>query len=58
MRRVLSEIKDGTFAREWIAENDEGRPRFQRLREENAGHPIEGVGRELRGMMSFLGESD
>ncbi len=58
MRRVLAEIKDGTFAREWIAENDEGRPRFRRLREENAGHPIEGVGRELRGMMSFLGEAD
>ena len=58
MRRVLAEIKDGTFAREWIAENDEGRPRFTRLREENAGHSIEGVGRELRGMMSFLGEAD
>ena len=58
MRRVLAEIKDGTFAREWIAENDEGRPRFGRLREENAGHPIEAVGRDLRGMMSFLGEAD
>lgn len=58
MRRVLAEIRDGTFAREWISENDEGRPRFERLRKENAGHPIEGVGKELRGMMSFLGESD
>lgn len=58
MRGVLAQIKDGTFAREWIAENDEGRPRFQRLRDENAGHPIEAVGKELRGMMSFLGEAD
>ena len=58
MRKVLAEIKDGTFAREWIAENDEGRARFHRLREENAGHPIEAVGKELRGMMSFLNETD
>ena len=58
MREVLAQIKDGTFAREWIAENDEGRPTFNRLREENAGHPIEKVGKELRGMMSFLNDSD
>ena len=54
MRKVLSEIQDGTFAREWIAENDEGRPRFKLLREENSGHPIEKVGKELRGMMPWL----
>ncbi len=54
MRKVLAEIQDGTFAKEWITENDEGRPRFKRLREENAGHEIERVGKELRGMMSFL----
>ncbi len=58
MRKVLAEIQDGTFAREWIAENDEGRPRFTRLREENAGHPIAAVGKELRAMMSFLDEAD
>jgi ketol-acid reductoisomerase len=58
MRRVLKEIQDGTFAREWIAENDEGRPRFTRLRKENADHPIAAVGKELRGMMSFLNEAD
>ena len=54
MQKVLSEIQDGTFAREWIAENDEGRPRFKLLREENSGHPIEKVGKELRGMMPWL----
>ena len=58
MRDVLAQIKDGTFAREWITENDEGRPTFNRLRKENAGHPIEKVGKELRGMMSFLDDSD
>ena len=54
MRKVLAEIQDGTFAKEWITENDEGRPRFKRLREENAGHDIERVGKELRDMMSWL----
>ena len=54
MRKVLSEIQDGTFAREWIAENDEGRPRFTRLRREDAAHPIETVGKELRDMMPWL----
>ena len=41
MKKVLTEIQDGSFAKEWIAENDEGRPRFKALRQENAGHPIE-----------------
>ena len=54
MRKVLDEIQDGSFAREWIAENDEGRPRFRRLREENAEHPVEKVGKELRAMMPWL----
>ncbi|MFH1141824.1 MAG: ketol-acid reductoisomerase [Chloroflexota bacterium] len=54
MRKVLDEIQDGSFAREWITENDEGRPRFNRLREENKGHPVEKVGAELRAMMPWL----
>ena len=58
MKKVLQEIQDGSFAREWIAENDEGRHRFNRLRKENAEHPIEEVGKELRGMMSFLQDAD
>jgi len=58
MRQVLAAVQDGTFAREWIAENDEGRPRFNRLRSENAKHPIESVGKELREMMSFLSDSE
>ena len=58
MKKVLAAIQDGSFAREWIAENDEGRHRFNRLRRENAEHPIESVGEELRGMMSFLKDAD
>jgi ketol-acid reductoisomerase len=58
MRKVLDQIQDGTFAKEWITENDEGRPTFNRLRKENADHQIEEVGKELRGMMSFLSDSD
>ena len=58
MKKVLEAVQDGSFAREWITENDEGRPRFNRLRQENAEHPIEKVGKELREMMSFLKDSD
>lgn len=58
MKNVLIAIQDGSFAREWISENDEGRPRFNRLRDENASHPIESVGKELRDMMSFLKDSE
>ena len=58
MREVLARIQDGSFAREWIAENDEGRPTFNRLRAENAEHPIETIGKELRGMMSFLNDPE
>ena len=58
MKKVLTAIQDGSFAREWIAENDEGRARFNALRRENAEHPIEAIGEELRGMMSFLQDSE
>jgi ketol-acid reductoisomerase len=54
MRTILREIQDGTFAKEWILENQAGRPSFLALRRMNAEHPIEVVGQELRGMMSWL----
>ena len=44
----------GTFAKQWIAENEAGRPNFKKMREEEAKHPIEAVGKSLREMMSFL----
>jgi len=58
MRGILDRVQDGSFARKWISENDEGRPTFYRLREENANHPIEKIGEELRGMMTFLNDTD
>ncbi len=54
MRRVLAEVRDGTFAREWVAEDDAGRPNFTALQEKGAGHPIEQVGQRLRGLMSWV----
>ncbi|MGH9268168.1 MAG: ketol-acid reductoisomerase, partial [Acidimicrobiales bacterium] len=54
MGRILAEIRDGRFAEEWIAENREGRPRFQELRYAARAHPIETVGAELRQMMPFI----
>ncbi|MCH8901241.1 MAG: ketol-acid reductoisomerase [Chloroflexi bacterium] len=54
MREILGEIQDGTFAREWILENQAGRPSFLAQRRIQAEHPIEEVGAELRGMMSWL----
>jgi ketol-acid reductoisomerase len=54
MRRILAEIKDGSFAREWIGEDDAGRPNFAKYREALAEHPIEEVGAKLRGMMSWV----
>ena len=54
MRKILRDIQDGSFAREWMAENDEGRKRFLRLREEGSEHQIEEVGRDLRRMMPWM----
>jgi ketol-acid reductoisomerase len=54
MRRILTEIQDGTFAREWVGEDDNGRPNFTKLRAEGEQHPIEQVGARLRGLMSWV----
>jgi ketol-acid reductoisomerase len=54
MQDVLGEIQDGTFAREWIAENRAGQENFQRLRAEQMGHQVEREGKELRSMMSWI----
>jgi ketol-acid reductoisomerase len=55
MKKILDEIQSGAFAKEWIAENEAGRPNFNRLRDESAKHPIEAVGSELRSMMPWIG---
>ena len=54
MKKILADIQDGTFAREWITENHEGRPRFRPLREQARSSQIHEVGRELRSMMPWL----
>ena len=54
MRELLSEIRDGSFAREWIAENDAGLPRFKKTRAAETSQQIEDVGRSLRRMMPFV----
>jgi ketol-acid reductoisomerase len=54
MKRVLTEIQDGTFARRWIAEGNAGGPEFRRLRAERSQSPIEAVGDELRSHMTFI----
>jgi ketol-acid reductoisomerase len=54
MKKILKEVQDGTFAKEWIKENELGQPNLNKMREENKNHPIEKVGGELRKMMSWV----
>ena len=56
MKKVLSEIQDGTFARNWIMENKVGRQHFNATRKLKASHELEEVGRELRKMYSWSDE--
>jgi ketol-acid reductoisomerase len=57
MQRILGEIQDGTFAKEWIGEAGKGFPRFRELRAAARSSKLEEVGKRLRGMMPWL-ESD
>jgi len=57
MKRILGEIQSGAFAREFILENQAGRPQFTALRRQAREHQIEQVGDRLRGMMSWIGAS-
>jgi ketol-acid reductoisomerase len=54
MKTLLGEIQSGDFAREWIAENRAGQENFKRMREEQAGHQVEVVGKELRSQMDWI----
>lgn len=56
MQKILGEIQDGTFAREWVAEDEAGRGNYTKLQQQGAEHPIEQVGEKLRGLMSWVGE--
>ena len=54
MGRILTEIQDGSFAEEWVAENAAGRPRYSELKAKGAEHQVEKVGQELRAMMPWI----
>ncbi len=54
MRKILAEIQSGQFAREWVLENQANRASFLAVRKRDAEHPIEEVGKRLRGMMSWI----
>jgi ketol-acid reductoisomerase len=54
MRKILSEIQSGQFAREFVLENQAGKPGFTSMRRREAEHPIEEVGKDLRAMFSWL----
>jgi ketol-acid reductoisomerase len=54
MKQILGDIQSGEFAAEWIGENEAGRENFMKLRQRANDHPIEQVGEELRGMMTWL----
>ena len=54
MKAVLTDIQDGTFARNWIAENEAGMPEFKRMMQADLDHPIEKVGADLRSRMDWL----
>ena len=57
MKKILKEIQSGEFAREWIAENKNGRALYNKLREACDNHPVEKIGAELRSMMHWIGEN-
>ncbi|MBE9101158.1 ketol-acid reductoisomerase [Vacuolonema iberomarrocanum] len=54
MRKILSEIQTGQFARDFVLENQSGKPGFTAMRRREAEHPIEEVGKDLRAMFSWL----
>jgi ketol-acid reductoisomerase len=58
MRAMLEEIRSGAYAKAWIAENEAGRPTFERTRAQEQAHRIEQVGAELRRMMPFVDPVD
>ncbi|GGG15113.1 ketol-acid reductoisomerase (NADP(+)) [Lysinibacillus alkalisoli] len=57
MKDILTDIQSGKFAREWIEENENGRPNYTKFKEDGKNHQIEEVGRKLRAMMPFINEN-
>lgn len=57
MKRVLEDIQSGRFARDWMLENKAGAPSFKAIRANQAAHPIEEIGKKLRGMMPWIAKN-
>jgi ketol-acid reductoisomerase len=58
MKKILGEITDGSFAREWMDEYDSGLPNYKRYYQENTEHRVEQTGRKLRPLMSWISEGE
>ena len=58
MKKVLTEIQNGTFARNWIKESKTGRKKYHKLLNDGAKHPIEKTGARLRGLMPWIGKKN
>jgi ketol-acid reductoisomerase len=54
MKKILAEVKDGSFAKEWIEESAKGKPNLKKFEERDKNHPIEVIGRKLRSMMDWI----
>ena len=54
MKKILAEIQDGTFAKNWIAEHKDGAKKFKGFKEKDKDHPVEQTGRKLRSLMSWI----
>jgi ketol-acid reductoisomerase len=57
MKRVLADIQEGRFVRDWMLEVAAGKPSYNAIRRRNAEHPIEEVGARLRAMMPWIGKN-
>src|SRR5687767_9469434 len=58
MKRILKEVQDGTFAREWIKEAKSGSKNFKAMKEKDKNHPVEVTGRKLRKLMSWINSKE
>ena len=56
MKKILSEIQSGQFAKEWMNEHQSGQTQFKAMRKKHAEHPIEAVGEKLRQLMPWIAE--
>ncbi|MCK5179990.1 MAG: ketol-acid reductoisomerase, partial [Candidatus Omnitrophica bacterium] len=54
MKKILTEVQSGKFAREWMRENKNGRPNFNTFRKDSEGHQVEKIGKTLRDMMPWM----